>query len=65
MNQNKTVLQHMEKYGSISSYEAFDKYRITRLSARIHNLREEGYNIITENKVKNGTHYAVYRLEEE
>ena len=64
MNQNKTVLQHMEKYGSISSYEAFEKYRITRLSARIHDLREQGFNITTENKVKKGTHYAVYRLEE-
>lgn len=45
--------------------EAFDLYQITRLSGRIHDLRRQGHNIITEKrKAKNGAVYAAYRLEE-
>lgn len=62
MSQNKKILEHIQKYGSISSLEAFEKYRITRLSGRIFDLREQGYNIVTDmKKGENGT-YAVYRL---
>jgi len=61
--QEQTVLAHLKKYGRITSMEAISKYGITRLAARIYNLREE-YTIKTEegqNK-RLGTH-AVYKME--
>ena len=41
----KKVLEHLIKYGTISSLEAIYKYNATRLSSIIHNLRKEGYVI--------------------
>ncbi len=38
--QKQLVLNHLDTYGKISSYEAFKKYRVTRLSAVIFVLRE-------------------------
>ena len=64
MTQNEMILNHIKKNGSITSMEAFAEYNITRLSGRIHDLRREGHNIITEKrKAKNGAMYAVYRLQ--
>lgn len=45
MTQKELVLRHMKDYGSISSFEAFQEYGITRLSARIHELRADGHEI--------------------
>ena len=47
MKQNKTqkVLEHLKKYGSITSWEAIELYSATRLSAIIYNLRHRGYSI--------------------
>ena len=64
MTQNEVVLNHIKQNGEITSLEAFELYQITRLSGRIHDLRREGHNIITEKrKAKNGAMYAVYRLQ--
>ena len=41
------LLSHFEKVGTITSMEAFKQYGITRLSARIKELRDKGYNIRT------------------
>lgn len=45
MTQNEKVLKYMREHGSISSMEAFGTLHITRLSARIFDLRKSGYNI--------------------
>lgn len=45
MTQNEKVLRHIERFGKISTMEAFTEYGITRLSARIWDLRHEGYII--------------------
>lgn len=64
MKQTEIVLNHIKQNGEITSLEAFELYRITRLSGRIHDLRRQGYNITTEKrKAKNGAMYAVYRLQ--
>lgn len=64
MTQNEKILEHLKKYGVITSMEAFQTYQITRLAGRIHELREKGYNITTEKrKAKNGAIYAAYRLQ--
>lgn len=48
------LLKHLESGKTITSKEAFDRFGITRLSARIYDLRhKEGLNIITRNKIVN------------
>ena len=44
-SQNQMVLSHMTKHKTITSIEAFELYGITRLSARIYDLRERGHKI--------------------
>ena len=52
--QEQRVLKYMETFGSITAIEAIKHLAITRLSARIYNLRNNGYTIIgTTEKVMN------------
>lgn len=52
MTQNQKVLRHMQVYGKITTFEAFTNYHITRLSARIWELRhQQGYAIDGKDKV--------------
>lgn len=44
--QCEMVIEYIEDNGSITSMEAFQDLGITRLSARIHDLKEKGYDII-------------------
>lgn len=44
-SQDKIVLWHMTKHKYITSMDAFSLYGITRLSAKIYDLRQQGYNI--------------------
>lgn len=67
MTQNQRILNHLEKYGTITPREARNIYGIERLSARISELRSRGYDIITnniptKNKYGEKTHYAEYRF---
>ena len=39
-NKTEQVLEHLRKNGSITSWEAIEKYSATRLSAIIYNLRK-------------------------
>ena len=41
----KKVLDYLKEVGSITSIEVFEKFRATRLSAIIFNLKKYGYNI--------------------
>lgn len=66
MTQNQMVLQYMQENGGISSMAAFGM-GVTRLAARIHDLRDMGYSIKAENvryKAKDGKSktYAKYSL---
>lgn len=70
-SQLKMVLKHLEKYGCISSYDAFNRYGITRLSAIIYILRHkyfmniESKNITTKNRYGNVCNYVNYIIVEE
>ena len=44
-NKTQKVLEHLQTYGYITSWEAIDLYGATRLSAIIYNLRNRGYSI--------------------
>ena len=60
--QENIILDHLKKHKFITTWEAIQKYRITRLSARIYELREKGYQIITKNITENGKTFAEYSL---
>jgi len=57
----KQVLEHLKANGSITSLEAFERYRATRLASVIHRLRDT-YNITTIMMESNdgGAQYAKY-----
>ena len=60
--QENQILNHLKQHKFITSWEATQEYRITRLSARIYELREKGYQIITKNITENGKTFAEYSL---
>ena len=69
MGQKQRVLDYMEKFGSISSYEAFTDLGVTRLSAVIFDLKADGREI--ESKTERATnrcgekvHFSRYSLKE-
>lgn len=66
-SQNKAVLEKLLNQGHISSLEAIQSMGITRLSAIIYNLRNEGHQIETlrfistrKNRYGNYSHYCIY-----
>lgn len=61
--QREAVLMHLERGKTLTQMEAIKRYKILRLSAIIHVLRNEGYDIETKYKDcrKKGT-YAEYNL---
>lgn len=64
------VKKHLEKQGSITTWQAFQLYGATRLSAIIYNLRKRGYKINNNWKEeidRNGekTRYVEYKLDVE
>lgn len=48
ISQEERILRHIKRFDSITSWEAFEDYGITRLSAKIFNLRERGFKISGE-----------------
>ena len=62
MTQQEMVLQRLKKDISLTSFQAFHAYNITRLADVIFKLRNRGYDIETET-VRNGSvSFARYRL---
>lgn len=67
MTQEEKVLRHLKELGSITSWEAIMEYGITRLSAKIFNLRKQGYEIekeyvTTKNRFGEYCTFAKYML---
>lgn len=67
MTQIEKVLRHLQKFGSITTWEAIQQYGITRLSDKIFRLRKKGININSETKfAKNrfgeNVHFSEYKL---
>ena len=70
LTQCDKVLQFIKVNGSITSMQAFYNLGVTRLAARIADLRERGVGIESKTvsgKAKDGTpiHYSVYSLSHE
>lgn len=69
MTQCERILAYIREYGAITDNDAHEKLHINRLSGRIYDLRQQGYNVVMEwkkskNPFNEWTHYGVYRLEE-
>jgi len=67
MTQKERVLQHLEHYHVITTWTAIQEYGITRLSGRILELREDGWDIETNmvswtNRHGEEVRCAMYRL---
>lgn len=46
--QKEKIIEHIKKYGSITSYEAYMDLGITQLGARLDQLKKDGYEFKTE-----------------
>ena len=64
-SQKKLILIHLQMYGRITSWEAIEKFRATRLSGIIYTLKEEGHNIISTRVDEGGKNWVVYTLIQE
>ena len=67
ITQVEEVLNHLMNYGTITSWEAIQNYKITRLSDKIYLLRKKGFNIATietvhVNKEGEKKDFATYKL---
>ena len=67
MKQNRQVYEHIKTMGSITTMEAFTLYGITRLSARIFDLKNKGVEVKKEmetgyNRYSEPVRYARYYL---
>jgi len=66
MNNQQTQIRKIENHllvhGKITSWTAIRLYRITRLSAYIHMLKEKNWEIDPVNKKNEQTHWTEYRL---
>jgi len=60
MTQKAEVLDVMSKKGGITTMDAYRR-GITRISARIYELRKAGYNIITEPVTGKNRHGKTFR----
>jgi len=57
------VLEHLKNHGQITSWEAIQMFKATRLSAIIFNLRLQGNNITSEKMSSDtGENYVKYLL---
>lgn len=69
LTQCERIVDYMLQFGSISSFEAFTDLGIVRLASRIHDLKGQGYNIVSETKSSKNrfgetVSFKVYRLAE-
>jgi|LWDU01.1.fsa_nt_gi hypothetical protein len=63
MSQNETIFNHLTEVGSISPIEALIVHGVSRLAARINDLRDLGYAIkSTMSADMNGRRYCRYTL---
>ncbi|MFA4990577.1 MAG: helix-turn-helix domain-containing protein [Candidatus Paceibacterota bacterium] len=64
-SQNDIILAHFQDGRSITTWEAITKYRITRLSRVIYDLRKKGYKINSENihDLTSGKKYTRYWMD--
>lgn len=60
--QCKLVEKDLKAGKKVSTWQAIKDHKITRISARVWDLRQAGMNIITNMVEKEGKRYAEYKL---
>lgn len=60
-SQIQQVQSHLKKFRRITSWEAIQQYKITRLSEYIRRLRNEGLNITSHWVRANNKNFVEYR----
>lgn len=70
MTQKQKVLRHLKTIGAITPIDALRDYSIMRLTSRVCELKDEGYNIKSElvsgkNKFGESVRYSKYTLVEQ
>lgn len=70
MNQEQKIINYVERFGSITTLDAFRDLAITRLSARIFNIKNMGYKVtsireISKNRFGEDVNYSRYFIEKE
>lgn len=70
MNQEQKIIDYVERFGSITTLDAFRDLAITRLSARIFNIKNMGYKVsrireISKNRFGEDVNYSRYFIEKE
>lgn len=66
VTQHEQIIMYIDKYGSITPFDAFREFGITRLAARIFEMRMKGINISGEresgkNRFGESVSYMRYR----
>jgi hypothetical protein len=61
-SQTEQILTHLKKGKTITPLTALNKFGCLRLSGRIFDLRDEGYNIKTIPTKKGKKQFATYKL---
>lgn len=67
LTQCQRIIDYMIQFGSISTLEAFNDLGVARLASRIHDLKAQGYNIVSETKTSKNRYgesvsFKEYRL---
>lgn len=67
ITQCQRIINYIKEFGSISTMQAFTDLSITRLASRIHDLKRQGFPIVSspgtaKNRYGETVHYSVYRL---
>jgi hypothetical protein len=65
MTKTDAVFAHLKKGKTITSWQAFELFRATRLADIVFKLRGRGYDITTFLIEANGSRYAKYKLEKQ
>ena len=65
--QKQRIIRHLKEKGSITALQAMKEYGIMRLTSRICELKDEGYNIKSEfvsskNRYNESVSYSKYTL---
>lgn len=68
LNQRQQILNYIEDFGSITSYQAYIDLGITQLATRIKELKGEGYSftyewITKKNRCGKPVRFKKYKLE--
>lgn len=64
MTQSNDILTYLKSGRSLTPLEALDRFGCLRLGARIWDLKQEGYEIRSEQVEFNGKYVAQYSLKE-